>query len=208
MIIDISPELDEKTAVWPGDVAFSRSWQMEISQGANLDLSSISTTVHIGAHADAPSHYSGTGGSIDTVSLEPYLGPCQVIEVFGVDLIKPEHISQAKLENGSRLLFKTNSFPNPKKFNENFTALSPEVVDLMGSRGVVLVGLDTPSVDPFDSKDLEAHKKLLHHGIANLEGLLLKDVEEGFYELIALPLKLVGFDASPVRAILRNLPAK
>jgi arylformamidase len=103
------------------------------------------------------------------------------------------------------VLFATGSFPDPDRFQEDFAALDPELVDYLHDQRVRLVGIDTPSVDLFDSKTLPAHKCFLAHDMAILEGLRLDGVPEGRYELIALPLRLVGFDASPVRAILRTL---
>jgi arylformamidase len=100
----------------------------------------------------------------------------------------------------------TGTFPDPTQFNEDFAALEPSLVEFLHERGVRLVGVDTPSVDPFDSKELPAHKTFFKHDLAILEGLVLDGVPDGIYELIALPLRLVGFDASPVRAILRSLP--
>ena len=102
------------------------------------------------------------------------------------------------------VLLATGTFPHPEQFNEDFAALSPELVEALHRQGVRLIGIDTPSVDPFPSKELPAHQAFLRRDMAILEGLVLKDVPEGVYELIALPLKLVGFDASPVRAILRR----
>jgi arylformamidase len=102
-----------------------------------------------------------------------------------------------------RVLLATGSFPDPEVFSEDFAAASPELIDHLHERGVRLVGIDTPSIDPFSSKDLPAHKRCLAHDMGLLEGLVLKDVPAGIYELIALPLPLVGFDASPVRAVLR-----
>ena len=104
-----------------------------------------------------------------------------------------------------RVLFVTGTFPDPENWNRDFAALSVELVDFLHERGVITVGIDTPSVDLFESKDLPAHKAILRCSMSILEGLVLKDVPEGTYELIALPLPLVGFDASPVRAILRTM---
>ncbi|SMF17242.1 arylformamidase [Pseudobacteriovorax antillogorgiicola] len=206
MIFDISPTVDENIAVWPGDVQFQRQWQCRIAEGSNMDLSALTSTVHVGAHGDAPSHFHRDGASIEQLDLEPYMGPCRVIAVeppIG-GLIRLEEIAR-QLEGNcpERLLFKTQSFPNPQIFNEDFVAFDPDLLDALGQRGVRLVGIDTPSVDPFSSKDLPAHQMLYKHDIRNLEGLVLSDVEAGDYELIALPLKLKGFDASPVRAVLR-----
>ena len=206
MIIDISPPVSERSAVWPGDVPFSRSVQLDMHKGHNLTLSSLTSTVHVGAHADAPSHYHADGATIDQVDLDAYVGPCTVVTVWrpsggliGVDACRPA------LDKGAqRILFRTLSQPDPHHFNTDFVAFSPEAVEALGGGGVKLVGLDTASVDPYSSKELPAHNALFRHGIRNLEGLDLRHVEDGDYELIALPLRLVGFDASPVRAVLRR----
>ena len=203
---DISPLISEQTAVWPGDVSFSRQHQLKISAGANIDLSSMSSTVHLGSHADAPSHYDGDGVGIDQVPIENYWGPAWVVEkVSSGPLVLPEDCLDVLAKKPKRVLFKTNSFPNPDVFNEDFVAFHPEAITALGEAGVKLVGIDTPSFDPFHSKDLPSHQELRKQGILNLEGLVLAHVPAGEYELVALPLKLQGFDASPVRAALRPL---
>ena len=161
--------------------------------------------MHVGAHADAPSHYGADAPPIDQRDLDYYLGPCQVVSLNaprGVRL-RPDDLN-ADLQ-AERVLFATRTYPDPTCFNMDFAALSPELVATLADRGVKLVGIDTPSVDLFDSKDLPSHKMFLERNMAILEGLVLQDVPDGLYELIALPLKLVGFDASPVRAVLRTL---
>ena len=201
-IIDISPLISERLAVWPGDVPYRRKGTLAIAQGANIDLSSVETTLHLGAHADAPSHYAADGPSIAERSLEPYYGPCQVIQVNvarGVR-IYPEDLRQPI--RAPRLLLRTGTFPRPEAWNTDFASLSPELVEAFASQGGVLVGIDTPSVDLFDDKVLLTHQALRKHDIANLEGLVLDHVPPGLYTLIALPLKLEGADASPVRAAL------
>jgi arylformamidase len=206
MIYDISPPIDPSLKVWPGDTPPSRQVLLDMKRGANLTLSSLHATVHLGAHTDAPSHYGADAPSIDERSIELYLGPCQVMRVrVGRDeCILPAALSSRV--RAERILFATSTFPDPTQFNEDFAALSPEVVDHLHDRGVRLVGIDTPSVDPFASKDLPAHNSCLRHDMAVLEGVVLDGVPEGIYELIALPLRLVGYDGSPVRAILRDLP--
>lgn len=201
-IFDISPLLSPKIAVWPGDTPLTREVLCSIDAGSNIDLSTIRTTVHLGAHADAPKHYNPSGVTIEAVELAPYLGPCEVITVLGKELIQVEDCQTAIERGAKRVLFRTLSAPNSEKFNEDFCAFSPEAMDYLGNNGVVLVGIDTPSIDLFASKDLQAHQMLMKHSIRNLEGLVLTDVPDGNYTLIALPLKLAGFDASPVRAIL------
>ena len=204
-IIDISPEISKDLAVWPGDLAFQRKISMSFEDQNHMDLSGIQSTLHLGAHADAPSHYHAQGNSIDQIDLSVYMGPCQVIEVqcSPHKSIKPDDIEQIEITT-ARVLFKTNSYPDPQIFNKDFMSLSPELVEYLAKSRVLLVGIDTPSVDPFSSKDLIAHKALYAHKIANLEGLVLSHVAPGNYNLIALPLKLKDCDASPVRAILTS----
>jgi arylformamidase len=205
MLYDITPLISASLAVWPGDTPPSREVLLDMTRGDSLTLSTLRATVHLGAHADAPSHYGHPAPSIEARPLELYLGVCQVMQV------RAERGRRVSLEdlNGEigaeRLLLVTGTFLDPTRWNEDFAGLEPELVDALHGLGVRLVGIDTPSVDLFDSKDLPAHQRFLAHDMAILEGLVLKDVPEGLYELIALPLKLEGFDASPVRAVLRSL---
>jgi arylformamidase len=206
MIYDITPPISDRLRVWPGDTLPTREVLCDLKRGDNLTLSTLHATVHLGAHADGPNHYGADAHAIDAMSLDYYLGPCQVMRVavargarITPDLL-PEPVTQP------RLLLATGTFPDPTHFNEDFAALSPELVEALHGKGVKLVGIDTPSVDPFPSKDLPAHHTFLKYDMAILEGLVLAKVPPGVYELIALPLKLVGFDASPVRAVLRTIP--
>jgi arylformamidase len=206
MIYDISPVISPRLQVWPGDAPPRREVLLDMKQGANLTLSTLHATVHLGAHADAPSHYGADADTIDRRSLETYLGPCQVISLRvprGVRVLPAMVSAPIRAE---RILFATGTFPDPEKFNEDFAALSPDLIDHLHGQKVSLVGIDTPSVDLFHSKDLPSHHACLRHDMAILEGISLANVPEGIYELIALPLRLEGFDASPVRALLRTLP--
>ena len=204
MIYDITPAITEKLAVWPQDTPPCREVLSEISDGSSVTLSTLHATVHLGAHADAPSHYAADAPTIDQRPIDHYLGRCQVIrvDVPRATGVEPEGVT-TKIE-AKRVLFATGTFPDPCDFNEDFAALSPALLEVLGEQGARLIGIDTPSVDLFDSKDLPVHKTAAKHDISILEGLALADVPEGLYELIALPLKLVGFDGSPVRAILRT----
>lgn len=204
-IHDISPVLSPRTAVFPGDTPLQREVALHFDRGHNLTLSAIRSTVHIGAHCDAPSHYHPDGASIDQRDLSRYLGPAQVVRV---DLprgsrIRPEHLGTAII--APRILLQTLSFPDPDVWNGDFVALSPELVDFLAAQGVVLVGIDTPSVDPAEDKDLASHNAIFRNDLAILEGIDLRGVAPGLYTLIALPLRLEDADASPVRAVL--LPA-
>lgn len=206
-IIDISPLLHPEIAVWPGDVGLRRHVALSIAGGHNIDLSSLTTTVHVGAHCDAPSHYQLGGRCIAEVPLEAYWGPCFVawVTVSRGGLIEPQHCQGAVELGANRVLFRTGTYPDAQTFNEDFAAFSPTALEYLGCHGVVLVGIDTPSVDPFSSKDLPAHQMLFRFGMVNLEGLVLEDAPQGFYELVALPLRLKDFDGSPVRAALRKI---
>jgi arylformamidase len=206
MIYDITPPITDRLKVWPGDTPPSREVLLDMDRGDNFSLSTLRATVHLGAHADAPSHYGADAPAIDARSLDYYLGPCQVMRV---PARRGGRMTQGMLPDivrAERALIATGTFPDPESFNTDFAALAPELVEFLHRQGVKLVGIDTPSVDLFDSKDLPSHQMFLRRDMAILEGLVLKDVPEGLYELIALPLRLVGFDASPVRAVLRTLP--
>lgn len=205
MIYDITPPITENMPVWPGDTPPSREVLLDMKKGDNLTLSTLHGTVHLGAHADGPNHYGKDARSIDQQSLDIYLGSCQVIKV---DVPRNTRITMDMIPidiTEPRVLFSTGTFPDPNQWNDDFAALAPELIDSLAGKGVKLIGIDAPSVDLFESKDLPAHHMFLKHDLAILEGIVLEGVPDGVYELIALPLKLVGFDASPVRAILRSL---
>jgi arylformamidase len=205
VLYDLSPTIDETLPVWPGDTPFQRRWIARLEDGAAVNLSTIAATVHLGSHADAPLHTEPAGAAIDAVPLSAYVGPCRVLTVGAAELALPEHLPPFCAGATPRVLLKTGSADGGGAFPERFTAVSPALARHLMERGVVLLGTDCPSVDPFSSKALEAHHILLGGGVAVLEGLLLRDVPPGPYELVALPLKLGGLDASPVRAILRRL---
>ena len=215
-----------KLAVWPGDTPLSREVLNDMARGDNITLSTLRATTHLGAHADGPNHYGKDAPTIDKRSLDYYLGPCQVIRV-GVaratritpEMLPPKVSREVPAVGGSdlasraertihlqpRVLFATGTYPNPQNWNTDFAALSVDLIDFLHERGVITVGIDTPSVDLFESKDLPAHKAILRCNMSILEGLVLNNLPEGTFELIALPLRLVGFDASPVRAVLRTV---
>lgn len=204
-IWDISQALGTELPVWPGDTPFEqkRTWQME--EGSPVNVSAVTLSTHTGAHADAPLHYSPHGQDIAAVELEPYLGECLVVDACKSGaLIEVGDLPH--LHSADRVLFRTfERFPHAK-WEPETTAIAPETIDWLAVQGVRLVGIDGPSIDPQDSKTMDAHNAVLKHDIRVLEGLVLDDVPEGHYELIALPLPILGGDASPVRAILRELP--
>ncbi len=205
MIYDITPPVSPALNVWPNDTPPAREVLLDMQRGDNLTLSTLRTTVHVGAHADAPSHYGRDSEPIESRDLDHYLGPCQVIRVSARRGTRIERSALPPKLAAERILLATGTFPDPLAWNEDFAALAPALVDALHEEGVRTIGVDVPSVDLFHSKDLPAHQRFLANDMAILEGLVLDDVPEGVYELIALPLKLVGFDASPVRAILRTI---
>ncbi len=206
-LYDISPTVGPGFPVWPGDTPYAAELTWALAAGASVNVSALTTTPHLGAHADAPFHTEPGGAGAADLPLAPFLGPCRVVAVGAVDLVTPAHLGGVDPADPPRLLFKTGSLPPlaaGAPFPERFTALSAELATFVGARGTLLVGLDTPSVDPFDSQGLDAHHALARAGVSILEGLALAAVPPGLYELIALPLKIAGLDASPVRAVLRD----
>ncbi len=201
-ILDISPLVSPRIAVWPGDVPYRRDVTCAIANGANIDLSSVNTTVHVGAHVDAPSHYARDGAGIAARPLDRYLGPCQVVTA---NIARCGRVTLAHLASpitAPRVLIRTGTFPNPEVWNSDFASLSPELVHALADRGVILVGIDTPSIDLQDDKALLSHTAVAQRDLAVLEGIVLDSVPDGTYTLVALPLRLEGADASPVRAVL------
>jgi len=206
MILDISQPLREGIPVWPGDTefAFDLAWKKEQTGSVNVGRLAMST--HTGTHVDAPFHFRDDGARVAALDLEAFLGPARVIEIHGEESIGAEELERYVLEGVERLLVKTGSWPDRETFPASITHLRPDAAPFLAEKGVRLVGVDAPSVDPLDSKDLPAHEALRANGIHILEGLVLDRIEPGDYELIALPLALEEADASPVRAVLRSLP--
>ena len=204
-IWDISQKLRPGLPVWPGDTAFQQAGTWKMDEGSPVNVSALTLSTHSGAHADAPLHYSASAPDIASVDLEPYLGKCLVVDARGSGpLVEPKILPV--LGGVKRVLFRTyEHFPH-NDWDEGHTAISPATIAALADAGVALVGMDGPSLDPQDSKTMDAHKAVLVADLRVLEGLVLEDVAAGEYELIALPLPIVGGDASPVRAILRELP--
>ena len=202
---DISPPISDQTPAFPGDTVYQQRWTAQIGPGCPVNVSAITLSPHLGAHADAPLHYGQDAPAIGHVDLDPFLGRCRVIHAMGKGaLITPQHL-EGRAENlPARVLVRTCN-KAPSSWVSDFSAFAPQTIAWLAGLGVRLVGIDTASVDPADSKTLDAHQQLLAHDMRVLENLVLDDVPEGDYELIALPLKLTHACASPVRAVLRSL---
>jgi arylformamidase len=204
MLYDISQKITPRTAVFPGDTTFTARRVMEIARGMSCNVTTITMSVHCGTHADAPLHYEEGGESAGEVSLEAYLGPARVHHVpEGRGPLTPADLPP--LAGVERLLLRTYEAQDETCFDRDFRPLSEEAAALLVAAGLRLIGLDGQSMDHADSKTLPVHKALRRGRVAILENLDLTQVPAGAYELIALPLRLVGVDASPVRAVLRPL---
>ncbi len=203
---DISPPVHAGSPVFPGDTAYRQQWCATIGPGCPVNVSAITLSPHVGAHADAPLHYDASGAAIGEVSLDAFLGPCRVIHAIGCGpLIAWEHIAHAvNARLPPRVLVRTYA-QAPAQWDGALAAYAPATIERLADLGVMLVGIDTASIDPADSKSLDSHQVIRRRGLRVLENLVLDAVPEGDYELIALPLKLTTADASPVRAVLRAL---
>lgn len=203
-LIDISRGISPATAVWPGDQAVEWTWTRRLEHGGTVNLGSIQLSMHTATHVDAPYHVAEEGATADDLPLSVFIGPAEVVDIGSAPDIRPAHVKDSVCE---RVLFKTGSSDLPDdQWPDSVTPLNPNAVKHLEDMGAVLVGTDAPSVDPLNSTDLPAHHALIEAGIVNLEGLSLKGVPPGNYFLIALPLKIQGGDASPVRAVLRETP--
>ncbi|HYD94408.1 MAG TPA: arylformamidase [Noviherbaspirillum sp.] len=202
---DITPLVSPSIPVWPGDTPFSAETTWEIGNGCPVKVSRLTLSTHTGAHCDAPSHYDPAGESIDAVALDAYLGTCRVIDCIGTRRVEPQHVAHALGSLPPRVLLRTYAAAPAGHWDEAFASIAADTIDLLAQHGVRLIGIDTPSLDPQDSKTMDAHRAVRVHRMAILEGIVLDAVPAGDYELIALPLKLAGMDASPVRAVLRAL---
>ena len=223
---DISPPIHTASPVFPGDTPYTQHWVAGITPQCPVNVSAITLSPHIGAHADAPLHYDPEGQAVGALDLAPYIGPCRVIHAMGCGpLVRPEHLAHALPAAHPNTQQPTHSNAAPwgaglpprvlvrvyqrmptTHFDNDLPAFAPDTVRLLADLGVVLVGIDSASIDPADSKTLDSHQVIRQRGLRVLENLCLDGVPEGDYELIALPLKLTLADASPVRAVLRSLP--
>ncbi|WP_300529857.1 arylformamidase [Maricaulis sp.] len=206
-IYDITQTLHAGLPVWPGDTAFVREDSWVIGPDCPVKVSRLTLSTHSGSHADAPEHYHKAGSDIAGVDLAPYLGPCVLVTAKGSGpAVRPEDVDLDALKGAKRVLIRTyKEFPHTA-WDSDFRAISPELIEALGRQGCLLIGTDAASLDPETSKTLDAHHAVRRHDMRILEGLVLDGVPDGRFELIALPLPIADADASPVRAILRDLP--
>jgi arylformamidase len=202
---DISAPVHAASPVFPGDTPYTQAWCASIGPGCPVNVSAIHLSPHVGTHADAPLHYAAQGAAIGEVALEPYLGRCRVIHALDCGpLVTWAHLAHALHDLPPRVLVRTYRRA-PNGWDAALAGYDPDAVERLAALGVRLIGIDTASIDPADSKLLASHQVIRRRDMRVLENLVLDDVPEGDYELIALPLKLSTADASPVRAVLRAL---
>jgi arylformamidase len=201
-IIDVSQPVGEHTAVWPGDQPCRVDWTMRRDEGSSVNVAALTMSAHTGTHVDGPYHVDDDGARPEALPLEPFVGAAVVIDARGRDVLDADVLDGVAVDAGTRVLFRTRDAVDARAFPSRFAAISPALAEALGQRRAPLVGTDAPSVDPFDSKTLDAHRILGRHGVAILENLVLDDVRPGSYTLIALPLRLSEADSSPVRAVL------
>ena len=204
-IWDISPPVAPGSPVFPGDTPYAQEWSATLAPGCPVNVSRITLSPHVGAHADAPLHYDPRGAAVGELDLDAYLGPCRVIHAIGCGpLVEWKHLAHALRDLPPRVLVRTYERAPTNRWDPELPALAPDSIERLAALGVKLVGIDSASIDPAGSKTLDSHQVIRRLGLRVLENLVLDQVPEGDYELIALPLKLMAADASPVRAVLRE----
>ena len=203
MWIDITQTLKKGIPNWPGDIPFSFEISYSKEQTGSVNIGKLETSMHTGTHADAPFHFDGDAPTIELLDVNIFIGDAFVVDCVGVREIGPEHIEGIDLKGAPRLLLKTVPFINDT-FPTDIPVIKPELAGYLKEKGIILLGVDNPSVDPLDSKQVSAHHALYQHGITIVEGLVLAHVDPGLYDFVALPLKVEGADGAPVRAIIRK----
>ena len=199
--IDASRPLSAATPVWPGDRPFEITQRRE----EGFVLSSFATTCHVGTHLDAPLHLDPAADGVEGVPLARCVGPAEVVRIAQSGaVLTPRNLPPGWTPREPKVLVRTDSYPLDAAIDRGFTGLSAELVHWLADRGVEMVGIDTPSVDSFESEGLEAHRALLARKMTWIEGLWLADADPGSYFMIALPIRLEGTEAAPVRAILKR----
>ncbi|WP_203249272.1 arylformamidase [Sporosarcina beigongshangi] len=202
--IDISQPLQNDIAEWPGDTPFTYEVALTKAETGSVNIGKMTTSMHMGTHIDAPFHFDDDGKKVLDLPIDLYIGRARVIDVTGAESVGRAELEGIDFGGAERILLKTGSRPDANVFPKKFTVLRADIGPLLKERGVRLIGVDTPSVDPEDSKILEAHHALNDNDVMILENIVLRAVEPGDYELIALPLPLRDGDGSPVRAVLRR----
>jgi len=203
--IDISQALNSQTVEWPGDTRFAYNLSCTKAESGSVNVGQFIMSTHFGTHIDAPFHFDDYGKKVHELDLDIYIGPALLIEWNGSGTLKASDFKEVEFGEVSRVLIRTNSWTDRSVFPQSIPTIDLGLPKFLAEKGVRLMGLDLPTVDQLDSKDLPSHHELAKNGIHILEGLVLENIELGWYELSALPLSLTGADGSPVRAVIRKL---
>lgn len=205
-VYDLSVTLGEESSVYPGDQPYLFVRTESIASGNHSNVSRLEMSAHSGTHLDLPLHFIDEARPMQDCSARDFILPARVLAVEEGESVRLKALSGIEIEPGEALLFQTKNsrsgLTTSGEFSERYVHLAPEVGQYCVEKKVALVGVDYMSVDPFDSQDFPVHNTLLGHGIPILENLNLRDVPEGCYTLICLPLKMADAEASPVRAVL------
>jgi arylformamidase len=201
-IHDISQPLGTNTATWPGERAVDVHWTLSIDRGDAVNVAALATSVHAGTHVDGFLHVTQTGETAAQMPLDAYIGPCIVVDAGDSAEVSASDVAHLDLRTVQRILFRTRRTVDETRFPSPFAHIAVPFARQLAGAGVRLVGTDAPSVDPVDSKTLDAHLAFVEGRVAILENVVLTDIEPGGYTLVALPLRLVEADSSPVRAVL------
>lgn len=209
-IIDISLSLQSDMPIWPGDRDFKLITAKSIEQGNSSNLTQLECSVHTGTHIDAPHHFIQGGDTVECLSLETLIGPAEVVHLSVEARITARDLDALELKpKTKRLLLHTHNSElwstGVKEFRENYVALAPDAAQWVVDHGILLIGIDYLSIQLYHDGP-ETHNILLGAGVVVIEGLDLSRVPPGHYELICLPLKLVGVEGAPARAVLRRIP--
>jgi len=206
--IDVSVPVRSGMVHWPDDPEVTLERTKSIAEGEEANLTRIDMSAHTGTHMDAPLHFFDEDPGMEALPLDSVIGPARVVRIEGEEPIDRGHVEELDLRAGERVLFRTTNSDRPwweRDFDPGFVHISLEAAELLGEAAVALVGVDYLSVGGYESDGAETHRALLGAGIWIVEGLDLSEVEPGDYELICLPVKLVGSDGAPARALLRPL---
>lgn len=199
---DITQPLDRTASTWPGDEPFRIGWNSRLDEGGNVNLATIKLSVHTGTHVDGPFHVIDNGTPVGALPLETFIGPVRVIDAVGRTSLDEDVVARVDLAEAERVLFRTRDRLDPWAYPQPYPAITPALARRLVEAGVKLVGTDAPSIDPPESRSLEAHRILLGAGAVVLENLALGAVKPGKYTLLALPLRIVEADSAPVRVLL------
>lgn len=203
--IDISQPLQNNYAEWPGDTPYSYEVAFKKEDTGSVNIGKLTMSTHMGTHIDAPFHFSNEGEKVDELPIDLYIGRARVIDLTGITEIGYEALAQYDFGGVERILLKTGKREDLTLFPKDFVTIQADLAPLLREKGVRLLGIDSPSVDTETSKTLDAHHALYENNVMILENIMLDHVEAGDYELIALPLNIVGADGSPVRAVIRPI---